>query len=39
MNENSMTILTGDGPITIFTDLDTLTEEEKEALCNDCEEF
>ena len=39
MNQNSMTILTGDGPVTIFTDLDTLTEEEKEVLCDDSEKF
>ena len=39
MNENSMTILTEIGSLTIFTDLDTLTEEEKEELCNDDEEF
>ena len=39
MNENSMTIQTEIGPLTIFTDLDTLTEEEKEALYDDSEEF
>lgn len=39
MNKDSMIILTGNGPITIFTDLDTLTEEEKEALYDDSEEF